>query len=474
MSRTVATSLAQNGRLGASFFFKRGENNRGNCSLFFSTIAFQLALKHPSFARQLKKILDQEPDLVNKSLGEQSSKLLLQPLSAIPPQSREITSLIIVVDALDECEDDAEIPLLIHLLSNMSWDPPPWRIKTFVTSRPELPIRLGFKAIGNTYRDFVLHNISTAVIGHDIRVFLHDELAMIRQEYNNSVPEHRRLGPEWPTSESVDRITEMAVPLFIFAATVCRFVSDRRGGSPPNQLQRFLGYTSYDPVSKLGAIYLPILGQMITGLADSEREEVLADFRRIVGTIIFLFSPLSAEGLATLLDIMQEQVENRLDWLHSCLSVPSDSKSPIRLLHLSFRDFLTLSNNHYGNQFRVDAKLAHQAILERCLTIMEACLEPNICKFNKEPYVPDVEVTYIDMYISESLQYSCLWWVQHAIASSNPLRDGGQVHEFLQRHFLNWLEVLCILNLKAAVDIPGEIRNLKAALHVSRSVIWTH
>jgi hypothetical protein len=38
ISRTVAQALADQGRLGASFFFKRGEHDRENASLFFTTL----------------------------------------------------------------------------------------------------------------------------------------------------------------------------------------------------------------------------------------------------------------------------------------------------------------------------------------------------------------------------------------------------------------------------------------------------
>lgn len=42
ISRTVAQAFADKGRLGASFFFKRGEHDRENASLFFTTIAVDL------------------------------------------------------------------------------------------------------------------------------------------------------------------------------------------------------------------------------------------------------------------------------------------------------------------------------------------------------------------------------------------------------------------------------------------------
>ena len=38
IARTVAQLFANNGQLGASFFFKKGEGNRGNATRFFTTI----------------------------------------------------------------------------------------------------------------------------------------------------------------------------------------------------------------------------------------------------------------------------------------------------------------------------------------------------------------------------------------------------------------------------------------------------
>src|SRR5439155_1000330 len=42
ISRTVAESFAKQQLLGASFFFKRGEGERGNATRFFTTIATDL------------------------------------------------------------------------------------------------------------------------------------------------------------------------------------------------------------------------------------------------------------------------------------------------------------------------------------------------------------------------------------------------------------------------------------------------
>src|SRR5438477_1558060 len=55
ISRTVAQSFADEGLLGASFFFKRGEGDRGNATRFFTTITAQLVAKVPALIPYVRK-----------------------------------------------------------------------------------------------------------------------------------------------------------------------------------------------------------------------------------------------------------------------------------------------------------------------------------------------------------------------------------------------------------------------------------
>jgi hypothetical protein len=78
---------------------------------------------------------------------------------------------VIVVDALDECEaTDDDIKLLLGFFSSVH-SRGRLRIRVLITSRPELPVRLGFSSIGNTYQDLILHKIPQSIIEHDMSVF---------------------------------------------------------------------------------------------------------------------------------------------------------------------------------------------------------------------------------------------------------------------------------------------------------------
>ncbi|KAL7950877.1 purine and uridine phosphorylase [Trichoderma barbatum] len=97
------------------------------------------------------------------------------------PSSLMGSLLVIVIDALDECENDKDIRVILHLLSQVQ-EFSSIRLRAFITSRPELPMRLGFDAMGGSdYQDLILHQIPRADIQHDIRLFLEYRLADIRK-----------------------------------------------------------------------------------------------------------------------------------------------------------------------------------------------------------------------------------------------------------------------------------------------------
>ncbi len=109
ISRTIAQSFADDNQLGGSFFFKRGEADRENASKFFTTITTQLVHTVPDIVPFVRSAIDDQPEIAAKTLKEQFEKLILQPLSQIDQApSAHASPLILIVDALDECEKDGE------------------------------------------------------------------------------------------------------------------------------------------------------------------------------------------------------------------------------------------------------------------------------------------------------------------------------------------------------------------------------
>ncbi|EMR90185.1 putative vegetative incompatibility protein het-e-1 protein [Botrytis cinerea BcDW1] len=373
ISRTVAQNLVDKGELGASFFFKRGEGDRGHAGMFFATIVTQLVQKLPPLAPHVRDAIEANPGISGKTLGQQFITLVLKPLEKIQTDPQKSSSIVIVVDALDECDREEDVEAIIRLFSQAQHIA---SLKFFLTSRPELPIRLGFKKIGDKYKGLVLHEIPEKIVKEDISSFLEHELAIIREDYNISVPQNRQLPADWPGHAIIQSLVGMAIPLFIFATTICRFINDRKCRQPKEQLAEVLKYEGRSQVSKLGATYLPVLNQLVYKVNLSQRRGILQDFKQVVGSIVILASPLSATSLDRLLGVPEGTVDSRTDLLHSVLNIPSRPDHPEPNIDLEWNAVIQTLEGHSGSvnsiAFSADSRMLASGSGDHTIKIWDA------------------------------------------------------------------------------------------------------
>jgi hypothetical protein len=331
---------------------------------------------------------------------------------------------VVVIDALDECEQQQDIRAILQLLARTK-DIRPMPLRIVVTSRPELHIRLGFQEMRNgAYQDLVLHEVLRSTVEHDIRIFIEHELSKIQKS--------RDISTDWPAQQQVLSLAEMAVPLFIYAATVCLFVGTK-GSNPKKNLNKVLEYKKSN-FSQLEKTYLPVLDQLLDAQEKDQKEEWLHAFKDVVGSIAILESPLSITSLASLLQVLQEGIKDQLSFLHSVLSIPKSKDIPVRLLHLSFREFLVNTQEQEKTRFWVDKKSTHQKLASRCLELMSGPggLRQDMCSLS-EPGVlrSEIDKGTIASSLSPELQYACRYWISHLKQSQHDITDGDTTHVFL-------------------------------------------
>ncbi|XMA20307.1 hypothetical protein WAI453_013098 [Rhynchosporium graminicola] len=387
ISRTVAHEYHEQKRLGASFFFSKGGGDAGHAGMFFTTLAVQLARNVPSL--------------------------------------RQYITYIIVVDALDECEDDKDIRIILQLIAEAR-SLTTVQLRMFLTSRPAIPIRHGIRAIPQAeHQDFVLHDIQLMIINHDIYLFLEHHLGIIGQELS--------IRAGWPGGEVLRQLVKYASGLFIWAATACRFIQDGKQLAQ-RRLDRILKASSSAitaPEKHLNEIYLAVLNHSISSnYSDEEKGEACDMLKHMLGSTVALLSPLSTSALSSLLQVSREEVNSTFNDLHAILDVPNDPVRPLRLHHPSFRDFL-LSKDRCG-QFWVDEKEAHQLLATGCLQLMSHTLKKDIC----DMYAPGIQATQADCshlqrYLPTEVQYACLHWFQHLQRSGAQASDTDDVYQFL-------------------------------------------
>ncbi|KAE8132448.1 hypothetical protein BDV38DRAFT_275127 [Aspergillus pseudotamarii] len=423
----------------------RGEADRGNAKRLISTITRQLVTRHRRLVPDVLNAIENDLNIVSKSLGEQFNKLLYQPLMKLCPN--QSTTIMIIIDALDECDGEEDIKVILDLLFKLQ-EIQSVHLRVLLTSRPELPIRLGFRDNKN-YQDLILHELPKPVIENDIRVFLDFKLSEIQ---------HRRsLPPDWPGDNNREKLVRMAVPLFIFAATVCRFINE--GTHPQKQLQKFLEFQATTTTTQMDKIYLPILNRLI-GDNKEDSKELVHEFHDIVGVIILLATPLSIESLALLLKISAQEISELLDHLHSVLNIPHDREAPVRILHLSFRDYLLVTES----LFHIHEQKTHGKIASHCLRAMDTRLKHNICDLaSYGTQREDIDPRVISQYLTPDLQYSCRYWVYHLKESTGRISQ-SEILTFLKKQFLHWLEALALI---------GSISDAVRIIDTLKSSTWT-
>ncbi|CAG8888404.1 unnamed protein product [Penicillium egyptiacum] len=453
ISRTVANRFEEEKLLGASFFFKRGEGDRGNAIKLFPTITKQLTKIIPQLTSGVRKAIDNNPDIGTKGLKEQFDRILLQPLLDLHSSALPTMNVVIVIDALDECDVDNDMRLILHLLPQLR-KAEGIRVRVLITSRPELPIRLGFEKLPlHDHKDFVLHEIPKEVVENDLSLFLNHRISKIREERDPSLP------IDWPGVINIRKLVALSVPLFIFAATICRIFEDP-DWDPIDSLPEIL--THQNDESKLDGTYLPVLDRLLQRQSEKKKKGLVQEFHQVVGAIVILESPLSIIALSRLIGLPQRLVHTRLNSLHSVLSVPNDETSPIQLFHLSFRDFLLSPETREKTVFWVDEKEMHYRLSKCCFLICEN-LRRNICELPSDATQREnIDRQTINRFLPPELQYACRYWAHHLVLCIDMYTMVQDALLFLRRHFLHWVEAMSLLGLTS--EMVGIINRLETVI----------
>ncbi|KAJ3478966.1 hypothetical protein NLI96_g9387 [Meripilus lineatus] len=290
IARTVAETAAEKGILGGSFFFDRHDEKLRDANLVIPSIVHQLAHHIDyNFMAHIGKALEENPDLGTKALSIQFKKLFAEPLKE---SNRKPTVLLLVLDALDEASPNPVVSQVLQLLLTTNV---PIAVRVFLTSRPEKHIRSVFES-DKHHLKLVLHlHVEDHIIQHDIRLFLETRLRLIPTELQVDLP-------DWPSHADMDALVSMAGKLFIFAATVARYIANDYICDPDRQLKMLLdlrsrsGLTAY---AELDNLYMHVLSSAVTGAGDDT--QFTSDLQSILGAIVSLQDPLPVTALSALI-----------------------------------------------------------------------------------------------------------------------------------------------------------------------------
>ena len=430
--------------------------------MIFPTIAFQLAYQYPNFRKELLQVLRTSPDVGRESLCSQMKKLIIQPLKAT-----HIPTLIII-DALDECKDEEPASAILSILSRYV-DQIPF-IKFFITGRPELRIRSGFRlaALRPITEVFKLHDVQRSLVDTDIKLFFTTQLTNMAKHQSYS-----DLKEEWPSTSDINILCKKAAGLFIYASTVVKFISSQYH-QPAKRLALLVSLpqnTDREGKSGIDTLYTEVLTQAFHNMEqdnlEQDNQEVFQRLRSVVGAVLLVFNPLSMKSLSDLLTNFDtsSEISTALRSFHSLLLIPGGVEDPIRPFHKSFPDFLTDPGRCTDKRFFVDPSVHHTELLFSCLNLMKKKLKKNICNLDDYTILSRGEdlSTHQKSHIGDALGYACCFWTRHLINTPNSGSDAEEIQkvidEFFTTYLLFWIEVLIIMgNLDTGVHAINNIK----------------
>lgn len=258
IAQTIAEFANDRNILGGSFFFSRNNDDLRNSKLVFTTLAYHLAFFHGRiFMPLIGKALEEEAKSATSNIHTQFRNLILKPLQENKPGNITLCPVLLVLDALDECDPEERTQDILRLILN-NIDKFLFTLRIFLTSRPEPYIHSVFNNSMN-HSSFVLHNVDDTVIQGDIRQYLkfHLSPSYIKQ----AIPS------DWPTSNKINQLLDLSGKLFIFAATTVQFVCGPMVADPLAMLEIVLGSWGTDgskPYAQLDELYLQVLRNAVS------------------------------------------------------------------------------------------------------------------------------------------------------------------------------------------------------------------
>ncbi|KAG9120933.1 hypothetical protein FRC07_003330 [Ceratobasidium sp. 392] len=427
---TIAYSLckrleASHG-LAASFFCSRQLEGCHDVDLIFPTISRQLSHFSRPYRSILSQVLEKDPKAHNQPLLDQFKQLIVEPLNkakeALP------TNLVIVIDALDECDNDRGEKVVEALLS-CAQDLP---IKVFVTSRSDARILdLTSRQQGEHVPvELRLHNLESSIVKEDIKTYLLDKLDQSRMDLS---------------AANIDVLVERSGALFIYAATVVRYLAYDNFAWAKGRLKNVLNaskHSSDERENDINTLYTTILKVAFKG--SKPAGETQATVKLVLDAVICAQEPLSVDIMAGLLGLEADTVHAALRPMFSVLQV-SDTTHVITTLHKSFPDYM-LDESRSG-AFYCNLKERNALLAQTCFNQIKIPNPPfNICnlkssyEFDKD--VPDL-APRVEKAISKQLLYACRYWGEHLMSANiNSHNLASVLCEFLSKRFLLWMEVM--------------------------------
>jgi len=426
LAHSICGAVDGRNQLAGAFFCRKDDTNSNEPRNILPTLIYQLAKSSPPFRSIVTEHLNKKQHTTPQSMQD---TLLLDFIRTIPRHSKPDT-VVVVIDALDECGNTQSRPDILKVLIEAAARAP-W-LKIIITSRPEGDINRSLSTAAKY--DLGADQEATA----DLRTFAQHQLGSVASQWFLSMP--------WPAESLFNRVILRANGLFIFIKTVVLALEKCK--DPDECLNEALQGSANAGSESLYSLYSGIV---------KAHSETTGFWRMIAVITTAQYRPLRKAAIAELAGVKPHFVERLVNDLSSLLYQDEGSNGAIRVRHLSISEFFASNPCDY----QVDLRDAHVQQGIACLQSMVKQLRFNICKL-EDSRLANTEIKdlplRIEQNISDPLQYSSLYWTTHLRSTPNKTQSDailGSLKGFLEGLFpLFWMEVLSVMGM-VSVGTPS-------------------
>lgn len=417
IATTVANYFLDHKRLGAFISFdRRGTEEDNDPYRVFRTLAYQLSRFDKRIHDHIVKA--SEGNAHAMQLSSQFRDLIKHPLelSAI---SYSEGPIVIIIDALDECGSDDpgsnyDRGPLLSLLANATSQLPP-AVRIVITSRAVPDINDNLQGMDNIH----IEELKVSPENKDISIFIRQRLSEIAKK--------RRLAANWLDGGKVATLVERAEGLFIWAATACKLIDSYK---PGNQLNSLVNGTAKITLDEL---YRRALDSCERDWSNPDFEH---DYCNILGLILAAKDPLSP----CVIDSFSE-VQGSYELISRLGSVlyHQGEDDPVRILHVSFREFLSDQSKCVDPRWFIDVPDHNGRLAKRCLEVLGAVLRDRHSQLGlDEPRTSES--------LDKATMYACSYWISHVCEMKTcPEGFGQYLYDFLAEYLIRWFETMSMM-----------------------------
>ncbi|THV02319.1 hypothetical protein K435DRAFT_792678 [Dendrothele bispora CBS 962.96] len=258
------------------------------------------------FAQELQGALEHDQDLAQKEPSIQVEKLLIQPWkAAIKGNWFQGHSAVVVIDALDECENISRVlKAIVPAIQQKKMQ----GLKFFFTSRPEGNISDHLHSKDKTddnkkpyIQNLYLHNVEESLVQDDIKKFLREQLQ-----------------PLLITEQELQTLVQHSGRLFIYAATTAKYITNAHGFEKERlkDVLQLANVSNKMQTERIDELYDEILKKCMENQSSEERYKS----KQIVYTVLCTAIPASCFTIAQLLSYDVKLISDIKERIDNCIT----------------------------------------------------------------------------------------------------------------------------------------------------------